>query len=76
MENVLFENVRTNEYGVKFIIRVIERKSIYGNSLKYDITEFIQHREDKEQFNRSIGFNYKTLAIAKRYLKKYCNLTF
>lgn len=75
MEKVLFENVKVNNCGVKFIIKVIERKTRYG-SLRYDINEYIQHRNDAPQYNRGIGYDYKTLNIAKRYLKKYCNLTF
>lgn len=76
MTKTIYENKRTNEYGVEVITRLEESTTRFGSKF-YNIN--VYHKcafSEKEEYCGSLGSGYKTLNIAKKYLREKCNLVF
>lgn len=76
MKQTIFESKSINHYGVEVITRLEENTTRFGTKT-YAINVYHKcNNNDSEQYCGSIGSGYKTLNIAKRYLKEKCNLVF
>lgn len=74
-QTTIFESKAINNYGVEVITRLEEQTNRFDTKT-YSINVYHKYSNNEVQYCGSFGHSYKTLNIAKRYLKEKCNLIF